>query len=100
MAGLYPENIVQQALVDEVMAAAEDVMGLLAPSFPVKDAAKKKAMRLALMQPDKFPYWFNKFENRFTENEGRGFKNGFIVGDTMTIADLKYVYSLYCSVSL
>jgi len=100
MGGLYPEgNRVQQALIDEILAACEDTMGLLAPSFPVKDADKKKAMRLALMEPGKFPYWFQKFENRFTENEARGCKNGFVVGDTMTIADLKlYLHlSFLCS---
>ena len=57
MAGFYPENVVQRALVDEILAATEDVMGMLAPSFTVKDAEKKKAMRLELMKPDKFPYW-------------------------------------------
>jgi len=90
MGGLYPEdNVVQQALIDEILAAVEDVMGLLAPSFPVKDPEKKKAMRLAMMEAGKLPYWFQKFENRLTENEARGRKNGFVVGDTMTIADLK-----------
>merc|ERR1719334_412009 len=44
MGGLYPEgNRVQQALIDEILAACEDTMGLLAPSFPVKDADKKKS---------------------------------------------------------
>merc|ERR550532_3615439 len=123
MTGFYPENLVQRALVDEVLAATEDVMGMLAPSFPVKDAEKKKAMRLELMKEDKFPmwfqkfenrfteneargsksgyivgdkfpYWFQKFENRFTENEARGSKSGYIVGDKMTVADLKLYYSL------
>merc|ERR1711879_742085 len=41
-----------------------------------------------------FPYWFQKFENRFTENEARGSKSGYIVGDKMTVADLKLYYSL------
>jgi len=94
MTGFYPENIVQRALVDEILAATEDVMGMLAPSFPVKDAEKKKAMRLELMKEDKFPMWFQKFENRFTENEARGSKSGYIVGDKMTVADLKLYYSL------
>jgi len=94
MAGFYPENVVLRALVDEILAATEDVMGMLAPSFPVKDAEKKKAMRLELMKEDKFPYWFQKFENRFTENEARGSKSGYIVGDTMTVADLKLYYSI------
>jgi len=99
MAGLYPENMLQRALVDEVMAACEDVMGLLGPSFPVKDAAKKKAMRLELMKEDKFPYWFGKFELRMTENEARGCKNGFMVGDTMTIADIKMYFGIAFLVS-
>merc|ERR1712130_498925 len=32
-----------------------------------------------------------KFELRLEENEKRGNKNGFFVGDTITIADLKFV---------
>jgi len=100
MSGLYPEgNVVQQALIDEILGACEDTMGLLAPSFPVKDPEKKKAMRLELMKDGKFPYWFQKFENRLKENEARGCNKGFLVGDTMTIADLKlYLHlSFLCS---
>jgi len=94
MGGLYPDNVVQRALVDETLAAIEDTMGLLAPSFPVKDAALKKKMRLELMEAPKLPYWFSKFEKRCSENEARGAKNGFIVGDAMTVADLKMHFML------
>lgn len=39
-------------------------------------------------------YRFGKFEARLTENEARGCKSGYFVGDTMTVADLKAFYGL------
>ena len=60
-----------------------------------QDADKKKAMRNALVtDKTKLPYWFSKFESRLTENEARGSKNGYFVGDTMTVADLKAYYNI------
>jgi len=94
MAGMYPKDMVQQALVDEILASTEDTMVILSPSFRVSED-QKKAMRLEMMKPDKLPYWMQKFDNRFTENEKRGNKNGFVVGDSMTVADLKLYFSVH-----
>lgn len=91
MSGLYPKNMVQAALADELMASVEDCLGLFGPSFRAK-GDEKKAMRLALMEKDKLPYWMGKFEQRLEENEARGNKNGFAVNDTMTVADIKLYY--------
>eukprot|EP00483_Globobulimina_turgida_P007361 UN07375 len=40
------------------------------------------------------PYWMDKFNNRLVENEKRGNKNGYVVGDSLSIADLKLYYGL------
>jgi len=93
---MYPDNPVQAALVDEVMAACEDVFGLIAAYFTEQDADKKKALAAVAMADDKMPYWMGKFEQRLTENEARGNKSGFLVGDSMTVGDLK----TYCMLSV
>lgn len=90
--GLYPENAVERALVDEIMDSTEDVYGVVSPTFSIKDEEKKKAARVALCEADKLPYWLGKFEARLEENEKRGNKNGYFVGDKLTIADLKAYY--------
>lgn len=94
LAGLYSDNPLNAALMDECLDSVEDIMMMLTPSFREKDEEKKKAMRLALMEPDKLPYWIQKFESRYEENEKRGNKNGFVVGDSLSIADLKIFFML------
>mmetsp|Transcript_38133 Transcript_38133/g.33682 ORF Transcript_38133/g.33682 Transcript_38133/m.33682 type:complete len:252 (+) Transcript_38133:112-867(+) len=90
--GLYPENAVERALVDEILDSVEDVLNVVSPTFGIKDEEKKKAARAKLCEPDKLPYWIGKFEARLEENEKRGNKNGYFVGDKITIADLKAYY--------
>merc|ERR1739842_92059 len=51
-------------------------------------------MRALLMKKEKIPFWFDKFEQRLAENEQRGNKKGFFVGDDLTIADLKAFYRI------
>jgi len=92
---MYPEDAVQSALVDEVMAACEDVFGLITAYFTEQDADKKKEIAAAAMTDDKLPYWMTKFDLRLQENEARGNKSGFFVGDSMTVGDLK----TYCMLS-
>eukprot|EP01083_Nonionella_stella_P072997 197082_1 len=92
LTGAYPQKPVHRALVDEILDSIENAVSLLTSSFVESDAEKKKAMRLALMKPDKFPFWFSKFEQRLEENEKRGNKKGYFVGDSLTIADLKAYY--------
>ena len=94
--GLYPDNPVQRALIDEVLDSCEDVINAFVPSFREQDNDKKKAMRIALQADDKIPYWINKFQARFDENEKRGNKNGYIVGDK--VCTIKHAYISLCTV--
>jgi len=97
---LYPEDMIQTALVDELMASVEDTFPIVVPVFlaesPMFGNDEKKAAELAkvALEDDKLPYWTTKFELRLKENEDRGHKNGFFVGDSMTVADLKYFCAL------
>merc|ERR1712228_509231 len=92
LSGHYPENVLLRGLVDEVMDSAEDAMMVIMPSMGLKGDEQQK-MREGYMS-DKLPYWMGKFENRLEENEKRGNKKGYFVGDSMTVADLKCHYSL------
>ena len=67
MTGLYPENPVERALVDEVLDSIEDIFSFTVPSVFVTDKDEQKAIQLKFMEADKLPYWFNKFEARYTE---------------------------------
>merc|ERR1712241_880044 len=95
--GTYPKGLVERALVDEVLDSSEDLLGLVVPPWLMKiygdDQDKANAAIEALMK-DKLPYWLKKFEDRLEENEKRGNKNGFFVGDSITIADLKFYDSI------
>ena len=91
---MYPKVPLEAALVDEVMDSCEDVFGALAPTFGLK-GDEMKAAREALMAKDgKIAYWAGKFEARLAENEARGNKNGYFAGDSLTVADLKFYYSM------
>ena len=70
------------------------MINMMSPSIKEKDKDKKKKARLKLMEQDKLPYWLNKFEKRLEENERRGFKNGYFVGNGVTIADLKFYFQI------
>jgi len=92
LSGLYPENNVQAAFVDEVTTSTEDMIGVT--KISETDEEKKKALQAALVtDKTKLPYWFGKFEARLVENEKRGNKNGYFVGDALTVADLKFFYT-------
>ena len=92
MGGLYSENAVERALIDEVLDSSEDVMsGYVVPLFWTKEEQRKEKAD-KFLAADKIPYWLNKFECRLEENEKRGNKNGYFVGDRLSIADLKFYY--------
>ena len=86
---LYPDNLALSALVDETMDSVNDVYSILVPYYFEQDADKKRELAEAAKAKDKLPYWLNKFEKRLEENEAKGHKNGFFVGSTLTVADLK-----------
>lgn len=87
------------ALMNEVMDSTEDVIIMMIPLFIANHIYHNKDVQSAevkkLSASDKLPFWLKKFENRLNENEKRGNKNGFIVGDTLSVADLKLYYQLY-----
>lgn len=85
LAGLYPVNNPVQALkVDEVLDFGEDINHLLEPSLREQDETKRMAMRKELAEQG-LPFWLGCFE-RLLESNGN---TGFIVGDRLSIADLK-----------
>lgn len=89
LSGAYPSNPLQRALCDEVLDSCEDIIGLLIPLIFAQTDDQKKAIFQGLCGADKLPYWFGKFNARLQENEKRGNKSGFFVGDKLSIADYK-----------
>ncbi len=85
LSGLYPvDNPLLALKVDEAMDASEDINHLLDPSLHEQDEQKKMAMRKVLSEKS-LPEWAGYFE-RLLEANGR---TGFLVGNELTIADLK-----------
>ena len=83
--GLYPiDDPVRALKVDEALDLGEDLYHLIGPSIGEQDAAKRMAMRKALAD-ETIPRWGGYFERLLVAN-GR---TGFVVGDTLTVADLK-----------
>eukprot|EP01084_Bolivina_argentea_P115582 205512_1 len=89
ISGLYPSNPVQQALVDEVLDSIEDLSVATAGVLYFAGDDDEKKQKLEAFNKDTLPYWSAKFEARLEENEKRGNKNGYFVGNNITIADLK-----------
>jgi len=85
LTGLYPERDPLLALkVDEALGMGEDVSQSLSPTFHEQDNERKMAMRKVLAE-ETLPYWADCFERLLQANGG----NGFIVGNDLTVADLK-----------
>ena len=85
LANLYPVDDILKALkVDEVMDAGEEINMLMDPSIMEQDAQKKMAMRKVLAEQT-LPEWMKFFERLLITNGS----TGFMVGDTLTVADLK-----------
>lgn len=102
LCGQYPStntNPLKTALIDEVMDSTEDIINMMVPLFIANHVLNNKELKAAevrkLSQADMLPYWLNKFQDRLLENEKRGNNKGFIVGNELTIADLKLYYQLY-----
>ena len=95
LTGLYPKsNAIDCLLMDELMDSVEDLANMWVPAYLKKDKEERKQTQDELMKADKLPYWFQKFNLRLIENEKRGNKNGFAVGDALSVADLKLYYGL------
>jgi len=97
LGGSYPEDAIQRALVDEVLDSMEDLAGAFVGAvmgLAEKDMPAAIGKLMATEPEGKFVYWFKKFEARLDENEKRGNKNGLLVGDSVTVADLKMYASI------
>lgn len=85
LSGLYPEDDPVKALkVDEAMDLGEDINGLMGPSIHEQDDDTRMAMRKALAE-ETLPFWAGCFERLLVANGN----TGFLVGDSLTVADLK-----------
>lgn len=94
---LYPgdNNPILGALCDEILDSVEDT------SNAIKGGMNTKEDRSNLLSKDgSLTYWMTKFEKRFQENNKRFKDNkGYIVGDNLSIADLK-LFELFHSLFL
>ena len=96
LTGLYPDNTVLAALVDEILDSVEEfacsMMGELMGK--AKEEEKKAAADELCKEGGTVRYWMDKFLNRIQETEKRGIKSGLFVGEELTIADLKFSATL------
>jgi len=86
LAGLYPEDALQAARVDEVMDAVEDISTKIGQTMRIDDAAAKKAAREALVAGP-LPRYLQQVEARLKAGGGEWF-----VENRLTVADLKCYY--------
>ncbi len=85
LSGLYPVDDPLQALkVDEALDVGEDINGLISPSLHEQNVDRKMAMRKKLAD-ETLPFWLACFERLLVANGS----TGFIVGSSLTVADLK-----------
>ena len=85
LANLYPVDDILLALkIDEALDLGEDINYLLDPSLHESDEQKKIAMRKILAEQT-LPEWATYLEHLLIKNGS----TGFIVGKTLTVADLK-----------
>lgn len=84
LSGLYPKDDDLAAMrVDMWLGAEEDVMGEIRPTVYEKNEEKKMAMRKVLRE-ETLPKWLGIFDKQIDTNG-----TGFLVGSSMTVADLK-----------
>lgn len=88
--GLYPKDDPLQALkVDEALDMGEDINCQISPSLHEQDEDRKMAMRKVLAE-ETLPFWLACFERLLVANGS----TGFLVGNSLTIADLKLYWIL------
>lgn len=84
LSGLYPDDLLQALKVDEAMGLGEDINWHLEPSLFEENTEKKLAMRKILAE-ETLPFLAGCFERLLVANGS----TGFIVGKSLTVADLK-----------
>ncbi len=82
LAGLYPKDDWQAALVDELMDAIEDITGRIGATFALEGEAKKKAREA--LAAGSIAHFLKQFEARLAAGGGEWF-----VEKRLTVADLK-----------
>ena len=82
LAGLYPKDDWQAAVVDELMDAVEDISYKIGDTFALEGEAKKKAREA--LAAGSIPRFLKQFEVRLQEGGGEWF-----VENRLTVADLK-----------
>jgi prostaglandin-H2 D-isomerase / glutathione transferase len=82
LAGLYPKDEWQAALVDEVMDAVEDISHKISSTFTLEGEARKKAREA--LAAGAIPRYLQQFEARLKAGGGEWF-----VEKRLTVADLK-----------
>ena len=83
LANLYPTDQWQAALCDEVMDALEDIGQQIVATFPIKDAAEKKAARERLVAGP-ISLYLSRLHAQLEQRGGEYFADG-----RLTIADLR-----------
>lgn len=82
LAGLYPQDALMQAQVDQVIDAISDITLHIGRSMRISDPDEKLTAR-ALLAKETLPLWLGFLERLLDKNN-----NGYFVGDTLTMADL------------
>lgn len=82
LAGLYPKDDWQAALVDELMDAVEDISGRIGSTFSLEGEAKKKAREA--LAAGSIAHFLKQFEARLEAAGGEWFAE-----KRLTVADLK-----------
>lgn len=86
LAGLYPQDALQAARVDEVMASVEDISTKIGQTMRIDDSAARKAAREALVAGP-LPRYLQQIEARLKAGGGEWFAE-----NRLTVADLKCYY--------
>jgi len=90
LSGLYPSQDPLLALkVDEVLGVSEDIGWLIEPSLDEEDLERKTSMRKKLAE-ETLPYWMGRLNQLLIDNGS----TGYVVGDDLTVADLKLFWLL------
>ena len=82
LAGLYPQDALRQAQVDQVIDAMSDITLHIGRTMRAPNAEEKKQAR-ALLVTETLPVWLGFLERLLDAS-----KTEFFVGETLTIADL------------